>query len=128
MAGHITIVGLGPGDYQRIPSEVTDVLLDPDATVIVRTLEHPAARQLSELRVVESGDDLYEAADTFDLVYQRLAERVVEAASAARVIFAVPGSPFVGERTPGLIREYAARAGVAVEVIGGESLSGPCAV
>ncbi|MDR9450628.1 MAG: hypothetical protein RI637_05355, partial [Acidimicrobiia bacterium] len=60
MAGRITIVGLGPGDYQRIPSETTRVLLDPDATVIVRTLEHPAARHLSELRAVESGDDLYE--------------------------------------------------------------------
>ena len=38
MAGRITIVGLGPGDFERIPSEISRVLLDPDATVIVRTL------------------------------------------------------------------------------------------
>lgn len=121
MAGHITIVGLGPGDYERIPTETRQKLLDPDTRVMVRTLEHPAARHLSELRVVESGDDVYESAETFDAVYQRLAERVVEAASHAPVVFAVPGSPFVGERTPGLIRELAKRAGVAVEVVGGES-------
>ena len=121
MAGRITIVGLGPGDYQRIPSETTRLLLDPDATVIVRTLEHPAARHLSGLRVVESGDDLYEAAETFDAVYEQLAERVVKAAAGAPVIFAVPGSPYVGERTPALIREKAAQVGVPVEVKGGES-------
>ncbi|MDH3260993.1 MAG: nucleoside triphosphate pyrophosphohydrolase [Acidimicrobiia bacterium] len=121
MAGHITIVGLGPGDYQRIPAGTRNLLLNPDVRVIVRTLEHPAARHLSELRAVESGDDLYESAETFDLVYEGLAERVVEAGSATHVIFAVPGSPNVGERTPGLIREYASRAGVPVEVLGGES-------
>jgi len=121
MAGHITIVGLGPGDYERIPAETKRLLRDPDTRVIVRTLKHPAARQLGELRTVESGDDLYQSAETFDIVYQRLAERVVEAGSVGRVIFAVPGSPGVGERTPGLVRELAAKAGVPLEVMGGES-------
>ncbi|HKZ30069.1 MAG TPA: nucleoside triphosphate pyrophosphohydrolase [Acidimicrobiia bacterium] len=121
MAGHVTIVGLGPGDYRRIPAEIKQLLLDPAALVIVRTLEHPAARHLSELRPVESGDDLYESAETFDTVYQRLAERVVEGAATGHVIFAVPGSPHVGERTPGLVCEQAALKGVPVEVIGAES-------
>ena len=121
MAGRITIVGLGPGDFERIPSEISRVLLDPDATVIVRTLEHPAARRLSQLRVVQSGDDLYESAETFEVVYGRLAQRVIAAAAEAHVVFAVPGSPHVGELTPGLIREHAAESDVAVEVIGGES-------
>lgn len=121
MAGRITIVGLGPGDFQRIPTGTSDLLLDPDARVIVRTLEHPAARHLSELRDVESGDDLYESAETFDAVYEQLAERVVDAAAVAQVVFAVPGSPFVGELTPALIREKATRAGVPVELVGGES-------
>ena len=121
MPGRITIVGLGPGDYERIPSESRRLLLDPEAKVIVRTLEHPAARHLSELRAVESGDDLYETEETFDTVYERLAARVVEAAAAGQVVFAVPGSPTVGERSPGLVRRKAAEQGIAVEVIGGES-------
>jgi tetrapyrrole methylase family protein/MazG family protein len=98
------------------------VLLDPAALLIVRTLEHPAARRLSELRALDSGDDLYEAAGTFDEVYVQLAERVVDrAAAGAHVVFAVPGSPAVGERTPGLVYELAGAAGVSVETLGGES-------
>ena len=121
MAGHITIVGLGPGDYNRIPTETRRLLLDPEARVIVRTTEHPAARHLNELRAVESGDDLYQSEDTFDTVYQRLAERVVEAAAGGHVIYAVPGSPSIGERTPALVRKQAAENGVPVETLGGES-------
>lgn len=121
MNRRITIVGLGPGDYDRIPSESVDLLTDPAAMVIVRTLEHPAARRLSELRSVESGDDLYEAADTFEEVYQRLAERVVGAAAGCHVVFAVPGSPGVGERTPGLVRRLAEEQGIPVEIRAAES-------
>ncbi len=121
MPGPITIVGLGPGSYDRIPAEIRQLLLDPDARVIVRTLEHPAALRLSELRPVQSGDDLYESAPDFDVVYQRLAERVVEAASTGPVVFAVPGSPGIGERTPGLIRRLAAAEGVPITEVGGES-------
>jgi tetrapyrrole methylase family protein/MazG family protein len=121
MDPRITIVGLGPGDYDRIPGETLDLLTDPDVKVIVRTLEHPAARRLSELRAVESGDDLYDAAETFDDVYQRLAERVVRAASDGHVVLAVPGSPLVGERTPGLVRELAAEGSIPVETWSGES-------
>ncbi len=121
MAGHITIVGLGPGDYHRIPSETKDLLLDPEVIVILRTLEHPAARHLSNLRSVDSGDDLYESAASFDLVYERLAERIVRAAEGQHVVFAVPGSPNMGERTPGLVRNRAARSGIPVEVLSGES-------
>ena len=121
MGRRITIVGLGPGDYERIPAETVHQLTDASAKVIVRTLEHPAARRLAELRSVESGDDLYEAAGTFDEVYRRLAERVVSSAAAGHVVFAVPGSPQVGERTPGLVLELAEQAGIPVEIQGGES-------
>jgi tetrapyrrole methylase family protein/MazG family protein len=121
MPGSITIVGLGPGNYERIPIEIRSLLLDPDARVIVRTMEHPAARRLGELRAVESGDDLYESEATFDIVYERLAERVVEAAAGGHVIYAVPGSPSVGERTPALVRRQAAILQIPVEMVGGES-------
>lgn len=121
MGRRITIVGLGPGDYDRIPADIAELLTDPSAVVIVRTLEHPAARRLAELRSVESGDDLYETAATFDEVYRRLAERVVRSAADGHVVFAVPGSPLVGERTPGLVRRLAGDVGIAVETRGGES-------
>jgi tetrapyrrole methylase family protein/MazG family protein len=93
----ITITGLGPGDFDRIPAAIRLVLLDPDATVVVRTLEHPAARELAGMREVVSCDDLYESHDSFEGVYQAITDRVVAAAESGRVVYAVPGSPMVGE-------------------------------
>jgi tetrapyrrole methylase family protein/MazG family protein len=72
------------------------MLLDPDTTVIVRTLQHPAAAELAAARVVQSCDDLYQHA-TFEEVYDAIADRVVEAAQGAKTIYAVPGSALVGE-------------------------------
>ena len=45
-------------------------------------------------------DDVYESADTFDDVYTEIADRLVHAAvDAGEVLYAVPGSPLVLERS-----------------------------
>jgi tetrapyrrole methylase family protein/MazG family protein len=121
MVGRIDIVGLGPGDLDRVTGRAADLLLDPLRTVIVRTLEHPAARSLAHRREVISADDLYELAETFDEVYEALAERAVDAAGRADVVVGLPGSPFVAERTTRLILEAAGSAGISVSVVPGES-------
>ncbi|HVR33598.1 MAG TPA: nucleoside triphosphate pyrophosphohydrolase [Acidimicrobiia bacterium] len=90
----IDIVGLGPGDLDRVHAAVREMLTDLGRTVIVRTLQHPAASQLAAIRDVITCDDLYEASDTFDDVYAAIADRVL---AAAPVVYAVPGSPTVGE-------------------------------
>jgi tetrapyrrole methylase family protein/MazG family protein len=113
----ITITGLGPGDFDRIPAAIRLVLLDPDATVVVRTLEHPAARELAGMREVVSCDDLYESQDSFEGVYQAITDRLLAAAESARVVYAVPGSPMVGEFA---VRNLLASTGD-VEVIPAES-------
>jgi tetrapyrrole methylase family protein / MazG family protein len=97
----IDIVGLGPGDLARVPPSTRELLSDHARTVIVRTLHHPAASQLAELRPVVSCDDIYEAADTFDQVYDAIADRVL---AASDPIYAVPGSPMVGEFAVAKIR------------------------
>jgi tetrapyrrole methylase family protein/MazG family protein len=51
---------------------------------------------LSRLRAIVSCDDLY-SHETFESVYDAIAERVVGAAAKAPTIYAVPGSPQVGE-------------------------------
>jgi tetrapyrrole methylase family protein/MazG family protein len=78
------------------------LLLDPATTVIVRTLQHPAAAELAAQRVVQSCDDLYRRA-TFEQVYDAIADRVVAAAEQGRTIYAVPGSALVGELAVGRI-------------------------
>lgn len=93
----IVITGLGPGDLDRIPVPVRDILLDSGRELIVRTRHHPAAEQLAQVRPVTFCDDLYESAELFEDVYEAIAQRVLTAAGKASVVYAVPGSPMVGE-------------------------------
>jgi tetrapyrrole methylase family protein/MazG family protein len=93
----ITVAGLGPGDLNRLPESVRMLLLDPDRVVVCRTEDHPAAAQLADLRPVVFCDDLYRSCDTFEEVYDAIADRVVKTSRKGPVIYAVPGSPLVGE-------------------------------
>ena len=95
----ITVIGLGPGDLDRVSGPVISLLLDPDQVVIARTREHPASQQLSAERVVVFCDDLYETGRDFDAIYRAIADRVIEASTKGDVIYAVPGSPMIGEFT-----------------------------
>ncbi len=95
--GMIDIVGLGPGDLSRVPAPTLQLLTDPERTVIGRTIDHPAAAELADRRSVVFCDDLYRASESFDDVYESIAERVVRAAEHGPVVYAVPGSPSVGE-------------------------------
>ncbi|MFQ5516511.1 MAG: nucleoside triphosphate pyrophosphohydrolase [Acidimicrobiia bacterium] len=117
----ITVVGLGPAGLDNLASGTRRLLEDPQATVVARTLHHPAARRLAEIRPVQSGDDLYATADDFESVYARLVERVLDAARGGDVVYAVPGHPRVGEASVALLMQEAAAVGVVVEMAGGRS-------
>ena len=116
----ITIVGLGPAGLDRLSSDLADLLQNSER-VIVRTLEHPAALELSEMRQVETCDDIYSSAEDFDEVYSAIAERILAAGTEDAVVYAVPGSPAVGERSVAEIRLRADAAGLEVEVRGSSS-------
>lgn len=91
----IHVVGLGTGDLHRIPDPARVILEDPATTVVLRTIEHPAARQLADKREVLTCDELYESSSTFDEVYQRIIDRLRSV--DGEVVYAVPGSPTIGE-------------------------------
>lgn len=113
----ITVAGLGPGDFSRIPGSVQEILSDESKVIISRTRSHPAAEHLAGLRQVTFCDDIYEEASSFEDVYDAIAGRVLEAADKGDVIYLVPGSPLVGELTVGRL----IASGQEVEVISGES-------
>jgi tetrapyrrole methylase family protein/MazG family protein len=97
------VVGLGPGDPGLIGVE-TRRILERVQTRFVRTHRHPSASEVANAR---SFDEVYEGADSIDLVYPAIVERLVEAAGGAAegvVVYAVPGSPLVAERTVELLR------------------------
>ncbi|NND04605.1 MAG: nucleoside triphosphate pyrophosphohydrolase [Acidimicrobiia bacterium] len=102
----ITIVGLGPAGLDRLTASALAALEDEGATVILRTIDHPAAAELTGRRAVVSCDDLYEAAADYDSLYASVAQRVLD--TSGRVVYAVPGSVLVGERAVPLIRQAAA--------------------
>jgi tetrapyrrole methylase family protein/MazG family protein len=94
--GRVTIVGLGPGGPQYITQATLDAISDHSHRFI-RTTRHPSA---SLVGVAISFDDVYEAADTFADVYAEITERLVAAAAEHRqILYAVPGSPLVLERS-----------------------------
>ncbi len=113
----MVVVGLGPGSLDRVPEPVLTLLLDPERAVFLRTLHHPAAERLAEMREVQSCDDLYDSLETFDEVYEAIARRVQEAAQLGPVVYAVPGSPLIGEFAVRRLLD----SGVEVEVLPAES-------
>lgn len=110
--GTITIVGLGPGAVGNLSLE-TMGLLKGDAQVILRTSVHPTVAELQRQDVhFTSCDDLYETSESFEDVYEAIVSRVLGAASAGDVVYAVPGSPLVAEKTVVLLRSAAKQQGV----------------
>ena len=100
---HVVVVGLGPAGTDLVGPAATEQLRDPGRTWL-RTARHPAAAALDG---AHSFDDVYDSAGTFDEVYTEIVERLVAAAEAAApepVVYAVPGSPLVAERTVDLLR------------------------
>lgn len=92
----VIVVGLGPAGPELITPETAEAIEATPAR-IVRTTRHPAAEAIPEAL---SCDDLYETGDTFDDVYDAIVERVVSTAvERGDVLYAVPGSPRVLERS-----------------------------
>ena len=100
----VTVVGLGPAGEGYIGVGTLDLLRAAPAAFL-RTSRHPSAALAGD---IPSFDHVYERAATFEEVYERITEELVAAAGRVRdegpVVYAVPGSPLVAERTVELLR------------------------
>ena len=112
-AGRITVVGLGPAGPDLVTAETLSLIANCERR-FVRTARHPAAGVVAG---AVAFDDVYEASDSFDAVYEAIAARLIEAAADGDLLYAVPGSPLVLERTVELLR-----ASAAADRIGGPAL------
>ncbi len=100
MIPRIVIVGLGPGDVEFLTIG-TKRAIDSIERHFVRTRRHPAAVVMAE---AVSFDDVYESAAVMESVYPEIVERLIAAATeSGEVLYAVPGSPIVAERTVELL-------------------------
>ncbi len=98
------VVGLGPGSSELLNIGLKDNIQKADL-ICVRTVRHPSAERFlswcheydKEVIVL---DDVYERSESFADVYDEMVACMTKAAKSGRVVlYAVPGSPSVGERT-----------------------------
>jgi len=118
MAGRIVAVGLGPAGPDLLTAG-TLAAIERIPRRWLRTTRHPAAVALAG---APSFDDVYDGADTFGDVYRRIADTLLtEADDHGEVLYAVPGSPRVLERSVDLLAEAAADGRIELEVLPGLS-------
>jgi tetrapyrrole methylase family protein/MazG family protein len=92
----VTVVGLGPGGREHITVETLDAIARVPHRYL-RTARHPSADLVPSATTF---DHLYETADRFEDVYAAIVESLVAAATEhGEVLYAVPGSPLVLERS-----------------------------
>ena len=98
--GRVVVVGLGPAGDDLLTTGTRDAIARiPER--FLRTTRHPAAGAVG---ATTSFDELYENAASFDEVYRGIVDALVAAATQhGEVLYAVPGSPRVAERSVDLL-------------------------
>jgi tetrapyrrole methylase family protein/MazG family protein len=114
VTGRVVVVGLGPaGPALLNAATIAAIERIPDR--YVRTRRHPAA---DAMEPASSFDHVYESADSIDGVYRTIVEALVDAAATnGEILYAVPGSPAVAERTVELLRDSAREGQIELEVV-----------
>lgn len=111
--GTITVVGLGPADASLLAPNTTEAIGRHERRFL-RTAVHPAASAVPDATTF---DDVYDTADDFAEVYLTIVERLIEESAAGDLLYAVPGSPLVLERTVELLRAAAAEGRIDLEIL-----------
>lgn len=113
MAPRITVVGLGPGGVEHVTADTLRVI-ESTGRRHLRTAVHPSAHLVPD---AVTHDDLYESAERFDDVYAEITRRLIDDATAhGEILYAVPGSPLVLERTVRHLRDHAEAGEIELDV------------
>ncbi|XXF61611.1 nucleoside triphosphate pyrophosphohydrolase [Thermoanaerobacterium thermosaccharolyticum] len=100
MMGNLAIVGLGPGAFDQMTIGTIEKMKNADK-LYLRTEKHPVVKYLKEMGLkFETFDKIYEKGSTFEEVYDNITREIIEIAEKYdNVVYAVPGNPFVAEKT-----------------------------
>lgn len=130
-AGAITVVGLGPGRWEDLTLDAQRTLAKAKL-VLCRTLRHPTVDALRARRpalALDSFDDLYERAESFETLYPAIVAQLLERAAASTpgqpLVYAVPGHPLIGEESVRRLRAEAGARGVTLRIVAGLSYVEP---
>jgi len=94
------VAGLGPAGPELF-TVATAAAIDSSTRRWLRTRRHPSATAVED---AGSFDDLYDISESLDEVYARIVEALVaDAEAGGEILYLVPGSPLVAERTVALL-------------------------
>ena len=118
----ITVLGLGPGHAGLITRE-SWAMMESAQHLILRTKIHPTVAALDEAGIkYTTYDGYYEEAADFETLYRSIAEDLLKkAAGLGELVYVVPGSPLVAERTVVLLRDLSQGTEVEVDIRPGMS-------
>ncbi|NLZ48347.1 MAG: nucleoside triphosphate pyrophosphohydrolase [Clostridiales bacterium] len=114
----IKIIGLGPGAPEALTIGTIEALKNIDK-VYLRTEKHPTVQYIESLGVkFETYDNAYDNFDTFDEVYNFIAEDLINKhEKEGDLIYAVPGHPFVAEKSVKLLVQYCKEKSIDFEIV-----------
>lgn len=119
--GRIQVVGLGAGELAQLPLGIYKTLKNAKS-LYVRTADHPVLEELKEEGVrYQSFDSVYEEHQSFEEVYEAIVKQLLDMAETEDVLYAVPGHPFVAEKTVQLLKQRTAETDIELNILGGAS-------
>lgn len=114
----IKILGLGPGSPEALTLGTLNELKS-GKDIYLRTEKHPTVDYIKSMYIkVHTYDFAYDKFDSFDKVYQFIAEDLIKRHEIVdEVIYAVPGHPLVAERTVNILIQLCEAQGIPIEIV-----------
>lgn len=117
----INIIGLGAGSYEELTLEACRTIKNGNKN-FARTKETEAIKYFEMENIpYTSFDSYYEDAESFDEVYKKIVNTLLEEEKKEDLNYSVPGHPLVAERTVRMLIE----SGVEYKIISGLSFIEP---
>ena len=103
----IQIIGLGAGSIDDLTIKAYNAL-NENIPTFVRTERHPIVNELRKKIKIESFDNFFEKFKTFDEVYEKITDNIIEQSRRHKKInYCTAGSPYYGDIvTKKLLNEY----------------------
>lgn len=103
----IQIIGLGAGSVDDLTLKAHKAL-NENIPTFTRTDRHPIIKELKEKFDIKSFDDFFEKYETFDEVYEKITDNILELVEKHSIInYCTAGSPYYGDIvTKKLLNEY----------------------